>query len=72
MMQVQLSRNPFARYDLVRESCGNGKCTWCGQSRKTLFRYGLDYDRVYYRGPDWFNGQFCNLDCHRAYNGEPE
>ena len=64
---MQLNRrNPFARHDVIRESCGSGKCDWCGQKRKVTFQYGIDPDSG---RKSWINGQFCNIECAESYNG---
>jgi hypothetical protein len=65
---VQLSRDPFARGDLVRktEPAGAQACRWCGQVRKSgrLFRYGWwsDGGRL-----SWDSRPFCSVGCRNTY-----
>lgn len=72
MSYVTLSRDPFARQDLIRcvegqdEHCQNG-CAWCGRNRKTgrLFRYGIETDNGH---SYWDAKAFCSLACRKSYN----
>lgn len=65
---VQLSRDPFARGDVVRKtvSAGPGGCQWCGQVRKSgrLFRYGWWSDGG---RQTWDDRQFCSVSCRNAF-----
>lgn len=68
-----LQRDPFARANLERESHpGQGRsCTWCGQSRRTLYSYAWQSDTFHpldhlERAPAKL---FCSVGCWRAYNG---
>lgn len=71
-----ISRDPFARSELHRESIydGNKECNWCGSSGvytmkgKRLFRYYVEQDRILTR-KDYLTGQFCCIGCMRAYHG---
>jgi hypothetical protein len=70
-----LSRDPFARVDLVRENVevtASYTCDWCGRAPRTrkdgsayLYRYSNENDNGR-RGRMW--GLFCSVDCCRAYN----
>ena len=67
---ITLSHDPFARQSLVREAvtgwAHDPTCTWCGQSRNPMYRYGTERDdnsRV-----NWHSGQFCNKGCHDSYH----
>lgn len=62
-----ISRDPFARSELVRKrvvlvGC---ECTECGSVAR--FRYGTRHDdrpgRV-----EWADGRFCGVDCFRTYH----
>jgi hypothetical protein len=66
---TSISRDPFARGDVVRETIlprYRSSCAWCG-SRPGRFRYGWSDDG---RPADigWSNREFCSIDCHRSYN----
>lgn len=74
-MPTTISRDPFARTELVREVTENkGECDWCGSRRRSpkgnilgLFRYGTEADGLYTR-VNWASGHFCSIGCCRAYN----
>ena len=68
---VSVSRDPFAREDIVRETVETSNtCDWCGNTRRggRLFHYGIERDdrpgRV-----DWQSGLFCSIICMRIYYG---
>ncbi len=74
-MTVSISRNPFAREDVIREvvktTC---TCQWCGQKRHKkgqpidgLFAYGVENDNG--RQSIDYRHLFCSVGCFRAYNG---
>jgi hypothetical protein len=66
---VQIARDPFARYDLIRrqEPPVTGGCAWCGGHNWTgkLFRYGTwsDGGRQH-----WQDKLFCSVGCMRSYH----
>jgi hypothetical protein len=62
---IPIGRNPFARFDVVRQACGPGTCNWCGRQRRTVFRYGHSPDGG--RG-GWFKGFFCSKSCCESYH----
>lgn len=76
-----INRDPFARFNLVREAVPLDEqcsCQFCGQRRQRhakpgdaicahLFRYGTQPDSG--RGINWHNGVFCSKSCHDAYHG---
>jgi len=66
-----ISRDPFARQELHRESVVVGAektCDWCGnKKRRTLFWYYIEPDRVNYRRDD-IKGLFCGIGCMRDYH----
>lgn len=66
-MTAQISRDPFARTTLVRETVQcNDRCAWCGSRRKTgMFRYGTQRDDR--GGTNWHAGLFCSKGCHDDY-----
>ena len=67
---VTISRDPFAREELVRQTVASQSgCDWCGQHRKggKLFQYGTDRDDRPYR-PNWHKGLFCSKPCHDDYH----
>ena len=70
-----VSRNPFARTEVVRFSVNvspNGTCDWCGRTRlsktgrNTLFRYATQSDGG---RENVHTGQFCSKSCHDCYHG---
>lgn len=61
----QISRDPFARETLCRESAGPGRCQWCGQFRRPVYQYFLDQDTG--RRND-ISGVFCSVQCMRDYS----
>lgn len=63
---TQISRDPFGRFDIIRESVGPGKCDWCGQQKKTLYQYGVNYDDR--NRDEWSRGRFCCKRCWQAYH----
>jgi hypothetical protein len=69
---VQVSRDPFARADFMREKCDKGQeCAWCGQPAR--FSYYWQGDSVYRSarigGSLQFEAKvFCSVDCYRTYN----
>jgi hypothetical protein len=62
---VQVGRDPFGRYDLVRRKMGGGECDWCGQKKKTIYQYGIWHDGGTL---NWSKGKFCCKSCFRSYN----
>jgi hypothetical protein len=60
---VQLSRNPYARYTIVRNKVEARKCDFCGQPAK--FQYGVDLDAG---GTNWQRGVFCGKSCCESYH----
>ena len=74
-MSKVISRDPFARVELIREIVHLGEltgptCEWCGcagkfnKSGRTLFRYSYEDDS----GRRHFNEKlFCCVSCFRAY-----
>ena len=68
---VSVSRDPFAREDIVRETVETSNtCDWCGNMRRggKLFRYGIQPDSINGR-VNWIDGLFCNIGCMRSYHG---
>jgi hypothetical protein len=78
-MPRNISRDPFARRNVVRETVrldsetANTTCAWCGQVKTRpsghtfLYRYGWDDDQ----GPRQSSMQtkmFCSRSCERSYN----
>lgn len=74
---VTISRDPFARQEIVRKRVHNATfvkgCYWCGRLRHTpsgdvvMFQYGTQDDasgRI-----NWHTGYFCSIGCHNAYHG---
>jgi hypothetical protein len=59
-----VSRDPFARHDVVRRTVkGDKPCEWCGGPRGR-FQYGIHPDD---KGrPDWAPGHYCGVSCYRA------
>jgi hypothetical protein len=63
-----LSRDPFAREDVIRETVETDfSCEWCGsrKNNRRLFRYGVWTD-----SPDkkhWQSKLFCSVGCMRSY-----
>lgn len=67
-----ISRNPFAREELHRESVKTTEsCNWCGNRRKSgkLFRYYINPDSLYNRR-NTIKGLFCCIGCMRAYHNQ--
>lgn len=65
----QLSRDPFARTTLLRDSlarAGRRPCKWCG-SADAKYIYGWDADSVRVRPVPW-DGPFCGVECYRAFH----
>ena len=68
---VSVSRDPFAREDIVRETVEtSGSCKWCGNTRRggKLFHYGVQPDSINGR-VNWIDGLFCGISCMRTYHG---
>jgi len=65
MNVVTISRDPFARHDVIRQRV-NGTCSFCGNPAK--FKYGHCPDAVWPRN-NWAKGEFCGIACARAYHG---
>lgn len=68
---MYVKRYPFRRYSLMRELVSaetRHLCDWCG-SRSGKFRYWMSPDSV--RDRDYpTDGEFCSVDCWRAYYQE--
>lgn len=65
-MSRQISRDPFARESLHRETIKTASdCSWCGQQAK--FRYYTEPDAIYVR-KNYLRGEFCSIGCMRAYH----
>lgn len=62
---VTISRDPFARAEVVRTKVGAGSCSWCGTVRR-LWQYGTEVDTGHYSA---HRGQFCSKSCHDDYHG---
>jgi hypothetical protein len=75
---VTISRDPFARQELVRRVVRDGdwECDWCGMSRYRkgqpagLFEYGFDPDLMTGR-VNWMKGRFCCVACLKTYHDMP-
>jgi len=68
---VSVGRDPFARGEYLRQSeSGTGlTCAWCGQVRRTLYRYAWVSDGETgprFRGLRW-SPPFCNARCRHDY-----
>ena len=69
-MRIHISRDPFARETLTRESFKprpGQDCSWCGNLNGygTLFRYFVEPDS----GSDYeIKGAFCSVSCLRTYH----
>jgi len=67
MNVVTISRDPFAREDLIRVKADViGSCAWCG--RKGKFRYGVWRDGIRTR-PEFDSHLFCSVSCYRTFWG---
>lgn len=61
-----ISRDPFAREELVRVTDRfGGTCAACG-SRPGRFRYGVSPDSVGAR-TSWDARTFCSVECRRSF-----
>ena len=84
MAITQVSRDSFARLDVVREAVTVGiagpTCAWCGSGGKHLApnaKNGVDDPRRLWRYGIWEDGGrrswqaelFCCISCMRAYHG---
>lgn len=71
LMSRLISRDPFARQELHRETIDayGVTCSWCGQSRKDkkLFVYYTERDSVQ-SNRRTHNGKFCSISCHNSYH----
>lgn len=63
---VTINRDPFGRFDIIREAVGPGRCDWCGQKKKTLYQYGINYDDR--NRDEWTRGSFCCKSCWQSYH----
>jgi hypothetical protein len=71
-----ISRDPFARTELVRERIywpDPLYCAFCGRIPETpktgdryLYRYGTAHDSG---RTDWHTGHYCSKGCHDAFHG---
>lgn len=71
MKITQISRDPFAREDIVRttmQPLDRCSCSWCGRVN-AKYRYGVQRDSILHRAAEWFSGIFCSIDCCRSYHG---
>jgi hypothetical protein len=71
MSYAVISRDPFARQDLVRRQMparADG-CAECGNLNRNgkLWQYGTDPDRIVAR-TSWHVGVFCSKACHDAHH----
>ena len=62
---VQISRDPFARHDVVRRVVDTKPCSWCGHDAK--FQYSVVADGINIT-PYYGHRVFCNIICWRSYN----
>ena len=65
MAIVQLTRDPFARATLLRDTllhAGYKPCKWCGRDH-ARFIYGWCQDSVMCRPTPW-EGPFCGVGCY--------
>lgn len=65
-MPVTVSRDPFARTELVRETVPVGArspCWWCGQPGRFTYSTETDGGRTYPHP-----GVFCSVYCFRTYH----
>jgi len=63
---VQISRDPFARHDVVRrvvDKHDRRDCDWCGREG-AKYQYGIWPDDG---GPMYENKVFCCKGCHDSY-----
>jgi hypothetical protein len=68
-MAALISRDPFAREELHRESVSTTcTCDVCGSTRKggKLFRYFVEEDQG---RTNPIKGLFCSVGCMRIYHG---
>lgn len=66
-MATIISRNPFGRYDVIRETVPAEErepCRFCGGS-PGRFRYGRDHDSG---RKTFYEGVFCSKGCCEAYH----
>lgn len=78
MTTIMIDRDPFARYDTIRQVVKGTRqtCAWCGQQRQTptqkalgatvgnLFQYGSEHDS----GRKHFDSHlFCGLSCRQSF-----
>jgi hypothetical protein len=67
-------RDNYNRTELHRFKTGEGKCQWCGQIRKTTFRYVIQTDggRTISDTTPFSgirkSGPFCSVGCFQDYN----
>lgn len=69
MSHVQISRDPFARQELVRRTIYSPKvnppvCDWCGS--RARFQYGTWRDGS--ARPDYDLRVFCSVGCYRSFH----
>lgn len=67
-MPTTISRDVFARMDVVRETVtkpDRKPCAWCGQLAR--FRYGVQPDSISGR-VSWYDKMFCSVGCLRSYH----
>ena len=61
---MYISRDPFAREELHKESLGQGECDWCGL-KKRVWKYSVETDSGQISE---INGQFCSKICMMSYH----
>jgi hypothetical protein len=70
-MSHLISRDPFARQELHRETIGamGVTCSWCGGSRPNdrLYVYYIERDGIR-PNRHTLNGSFCSISCCRSYH----
>lgn len=67
-MSRLVSRDPFARTALYKESVGHQhgrKCDWCGRETMRLYRFRTESDGG---RKNTHKGLFCSKSCHDDYH----
>lgn len=71
MAETTVAWDSFAREGLTRRSVSGAdgrSCDWCGQTRRILYQYHPEGDRLASRR-FYYGREFCNLSCFYAYAG---